>query len=98
MNDLAAYHCQQAAEKLMKAALIRHGIKPERTHDLGRLAARLRLVEPRMAAAADAVAPLTAWSVVTRYPDQEDIEPVTAGDIAAAIDAVEALRVAIDVP
>ena len=37
-----AFHAQQAAEKLMKAILIKLGANPPKTHDLGRLAQMLR--------------------------------------------------------
>lgn len=32
--DVVCFHCQQAAEKLMKGLLVYHGIQPTRTHDL----------------------------------------------------------------
>lgn len=35
--DAVCFHCQQAAEKYLKAYLIFNGIEPERTHDLGKL-------------------------------------------------------------
>lgn len=98
LGEPAAYHCQQAAEKLLKGVLIRHGAEPERTHDLARLAARVASAEPGLAEAAAAVAPLTSWSVITRYPDQDDVDPVTPEEVEVALRAVEALRGAIGSP
>jgi HEPN domain-containing protein len=35
--DTACFHCQQAAEKYLKAYLVFKGIEPERTHNLNNL-------------------------------------------------------------
>jgi HEPN domain len=35
---VAAFHCQQAVEKLLKAALVQGGVRPRKTHDLESLA------------------------------------------------------------
>lgn len=35
--DLICYHCQQAAEKYLKASLLHHGQPIKRTHDLEEL-------------------------------------------------------------
>ena len=32
--DIAVYHCQQAAEKAVKAFLVHHGTPYEKTHDI----------------------------------------------------------------
>jgi hypothetical protein len=34
LPGIAAYHCQQAGEKLVKAVLIHRGIEPMRSHDI----------------------------------------------------------------
>jgi HEPN domain-containing protein len=39
--DRASFHIQQAAEKLTKAALVAHGIRPRKGHQIGELAALL---------------------------------------------------------
>jgi uncharacterized protein len=39
--DQAAYHVQQAAEKLTKAALVAHEIRPRKGHKIGQFAKRL---------------------------------------------------------
>ena len=41
MPDQAAYHVQQAAEKLAKAALVAHGLRPRKGHVIKASAARL---------------------------------------------------------
>lgn len=37
LRDLVCFHCQQAAEKYLKALLQEHGVAAPRTHDLDRL-------------------------------------------------------------
>ena len=37
--SVICFHCQQAAEKYLKAFLVQRGLKPERTHDLAHLVA-----------------------------------------------------------
>ena len=67
----AAYHCQQTAEKLFKGLLVASAIDVPRTHDLEHLATLL--VDPYSELADDirALAILSLWSVVTRYPQLE---------------------------
>jgi HEPN domain-containing protein len=64
----AAYHLQQAAEKLAKAELARGGAVPvPRSHDIGYLAGLLPPDHP-LAASLAALADLTEFSVTARYP------------------------------
>ncbi len=67
--DTVCFHCQQAAEKLLKAFLIGNGQKAPRTHDLLLL---LEKVLPLSAAAEqlrDAMAMLLPYAIEIRYPD-----------------------------
>lgn len=88
----AAYHCQQAAEKLFKGLLVGMAITVPRTHDLERLAALL--VQPYAEFAGDirALAILSPWSVVTRYPQLESDIGITQADVLDAIRALTELR------
>ena len=66
--ETASFHAQQAAEKALKALLIRHQVNYSKTHDLGEL---LRLSESVAAGIAEALAEaeqLTPHAVDTRYP------------------------------
>jgi len=41
LNDLVCFHCQQAAEKYLKALMLELGLVPPRTHDLPKLLSAL---------------------------------------------------------
>ena len=73
MFGIAAYHCQQAAEKVVKGVLVVAGVPFAKTHDkvkLGDLAAshyadfRQQFV---------AIGRLTIWGYAYRYPSLEDV-------------------------
>jgi HEPN domain-containing protein len=48
--DMAAYHCQQAAEKAVKAFLVFNDQDPDKTHDVDRLLDHAARFEPAFAA------------------------------------------------
>lgn len=75
----AAYHLQQAAEKLVKAALVEQGTPPPRTHDLPDLLGRFSGAVP--ADVDQAGASLTMYAWITRYPGSP---PLTESDVASA--------------
>jgi HEPN domain-containing protein len=79
-----ALHAQQAAEELMKAALIHKGAHAPKTHDLQLLNELLRQVGIDSVAAAADLRSLTSGAVETRYP----------GASVSAESASEMLRVA----
>jgi hypothetical protein len=56
----AAYHCQQAAEKLLKALLVAAACPTRRTHDLDELADQAGEAKPAIAPLADACRFMTA--------------------------------------
>ena len=67
-------HCQQAIEKILKAALIKFGIEIKKTHDLGMLAEELcnhiQIEEKYI----DICYNLTPYGVKVRYPQELYIE------------------------
>jgi len=68
--DTVCFHCQQAAEKLLKAYLVAKSVQPPFTHDL------LLLLEDVLVLSADAetlrddLASLMPYAVHVRYPDE----------------------------
>ena len=92
--DRAAYLVQQAAEKLTKAALVAHGIRPRKGHKIGEFAKRLPPTFP----ARDrflAFERFTKFVWVHRYPDETGApsEPAPAAtEVQAWIAEIETLK------
>lgn len=81
--DTAAYHCQQAAEKALKAYLSLHGIPFRKTHLLVPLLAECEALDPGFAVLVEAAECLTPFATAFRYPgDVLDPDPA---DVKAAI-------------
>jgi HEPN domain-containing protein len=94
MPDQAAYHVQQAAEKLTKAALVAHEVRPRKGHMIEEFAKRL----PRRFSDRErflALERFTKFAWVHRYPEEAgappEPEPSTA-EVQAWIAEVEALK------
>ena len=66
--DTAVYHCQQAAEKALKAFLTYHDIEFEKSHDLTELVALSMTVEPTFERWRSVAEELTPYAVQFRYP------------------------------
>ena len=73
---VAAYMCQQAAEKLVKGLLVAAGVGFARTHDMARLGDLAAAHYPARRELLAATGRLTAWSSAYRYPGvEEPVEP-----------------------
>jgi HEPN domain-containing protein len=62
------FHCQQSAEKYLKAVLTEHSIYFPKTHDLEILLASLCTVAPEATSLSRAAKALTGYGVDVRYP------------------------------
>lgn len=89
--DPAAYHCQQASEKLIKGLLVAAGKTIPKTHDLWHLAALATPLYPQLAADIEAISDLTPWGTATRYPDLEANLGIMPQDIRDALDRLAQL-------
>jgi HEPN domain-containing protein len=89
--DRAAFHVQQAAEKLAKAALVAHRIRPERTHDIGEAVERLpdRFPLKERFVALDR---FTDYAVVFRYPGAPRPTIPSSAEVEAWIEEIEVLK------
>ncbi|MBU4198545.1 MAG: HEPN domain-containing protein [Kiritimatiellae bacterium] len=72
--DTAAYHCQQAAEKAIKAFLLFHDVRFEKTHDIEVLILQAIDINPDFRSCHEAASILTPFAVEFRYPGN-DMEP-----------------------
>ena len=72
--EVIGFHAQQAAEKSLKALLVRAGISPPRTHDLvslHRMCADQTQIELDRA---EVCARLSPYAVEHRYPVESDLD------------------------
>lgn len=69
--DTVCFHCQQAAEKLLKAVLAANGRPPPRTHVLLVLLEEVAAFLPSVEGLRDDLAILTPYAVAARYPDDD---------------------------
>jgi HEPN domain-containing protein len=67
-HDIVCFHCQQSAEKLLKALLIELGLAVPRTHNLLDLLGIVRPHVPTLQSLRRGLVFLTQFSVDTRYP------------------------------
>ncbi|MDR1924180.1 MAG: HEPN domain-containing protein [Planctomycetaceae bacterium] len=67
--DIVCFHCQQAAEKVLKGYLIFCNTEPPRTHNLAKLCQLAMEFDNSFSKLLDASADLTPYAVEVRYPD-----------------------------
>ncbi len=83
----AAFHCQQAAEKTLKAFLIFKAVGFDRVHNLVYLLDLCETVEPALAILRDAAESLTPYAVEVRYPG--DMFEISAAEAQQALAATQ---------
>lgn len=64
----AAFHAQQAVEKLLKALLLAYGADPDEHHNIGQLVNQVDKLDRKTARALGAVERLTQYAALRRYP------------------------------
>jgi HEPN domain-containing protein len=72
--DTAIYHCQQAAEKAVKAVLVFHDHRFDKTHDIRALVSLAMGFAPQFSEWLDVGGSLTPYATTYRYPG-ESLEP-----------------------
>jgi HEPN domain-containing protein len=73
--NAVCFHCQQSAEKYLKAYLVREDVKFPRTHDLLELHKLCSSIDPGFELIIDLLDYLNPYSIVYRYPGEEvDVE------------------------
>src|SRR5438067_12342067 len=68
VHDAVCFHCQQAAEKFLKALLEELGLAVPRTHELDRVLSLLRSHYPTLQSLRRGLLFLTRYAVDPRYP------------------------------
>jgi HEPN domain-containing protein len=89
LRTVAAFHCQQAAEKLLKGFLVHAAVRFRKTHDLGELGAAVVQAFPNAQPFVAPVKGWTAWNAAFRYP--ADLPPPPAEELQRACAAIAAL-------
>ncbi len=93
-TEIAAYHCQQAAEKVVKAALIAAGIDPPRWHNIDDLVDLLPS-EHELRGALVPLGRFTPYAIAYRYPvaDPDVLPDVPAPDeVTAWLEELERVK------
>ena len=89
ITDGAAFHVQQAVEKLLKAYLVWRDHEFEKIHDLRALANNCATYDQTFLDLRDRVAPLTPFAVRFRYPSSAD---PTVDHVRQALAVVDEVR------
>ena len=93
--QMAAYHCQQAVEKLAKMLLVAAGMMPPKSHDIDGLVARLPTGHP-LAQRIAGLAHLTAFISAARYPGagifDDPLPDLPIPEVAGWLVEIETLR------
>ena len=66
--EIICYHCEQAAEKMLKGILVANNIEPPKTHDLMVLCRRCGEIDSAYEELMDNCVDLTPYGVQVRYP------------------------------
>lgn len=74
----SAFHAQQAAEKFLKAFLVRHQIPFPKTHDIQDLLRLAGRADPALERELSSAAMVTPFGVEFRYPGDETADRETA--------------------
>ena len=93
LRDTAAYHCQQAGEKALKALLVWKERPLLRTHDLGILLNQVAADYPQLEALRESAELLTPYAVEYRYPGE--LAYPCEDELVEALDAAEAILLAV---
>jgi HEPN domain-containing protein len=90
VREIVGFHCQQAAEKYLKALLTRHQIEFPKTHDLQVLLEFVDRVDPGRADAMREADWLSPFGVKVRYPG--DTPEMLPGDEQKALDLARRVK------
>ena len=93
LYDSAAFHCQQAVEKLLKGFLTLAGKRGGKTHSLEQLGTLAQASFPDIAELVAAAHEWSKWAWVYRYPEEDAPPEPGEAEIRAALDVIDGLTV-----
>ena len=91
--DDALFHCQQAAEKAMKAFLVMHDVPFRKIHDLDELATACESIDSSLKPVFLPARDLTVFAWKFRYPGDTSRPPIA--EVHASIDLADSVVAAI---
>jgi HEPN domain-containing protein len=91
LYDGAAFHCQQAVEKLLKGFLTLAGKRGGNTHSLEQLGSLAQQSFPDIAGLVAAASGWSDWVHVFRYPEENEPPEPGEAEIRAALDVIDRL-------
>lgn len=97
-QEAAAYHCQQAAEKLVKAVLVSAGVSAPYSHDIDVLVGLAPASSP-VAALLAPLARFTPYATAYRYPGDDPLgapPSLSVEEVAGWVKEIEAAKVAFE--
>jgi HEPN domain-containing protein len=97
LHDPLCFHCQQSAEKYLKALLSECGIPIPRVHDLDALLSLLSPQQPGMGSLRRSVSVLTQYAVEYRYPGLHALSRQARGALRHADKVRERIRGALGI-
>src|SRR5262249_36104019 len=91
-HDLICFHCQQSAEKYLKALLVERGVPFPKTHRLEDLLLLLLPHDASLKSLRRTVVSLTRYAVDYRYPDENASKRQGAAAVRQAVKVREQIR------
>ena len=88
-DEIIGFHCQQAAEKILKALLSDFGVRFRKTHEIGALMALLAQAGCELPARFEGLDVLTPFGAIYRY---QDYDAAVSLNRTAARDSLRELR------
>jgi len=88
-DEIICYHCQQSAEKYLKAFIFSHDIEPDKTHDLEDLLEICQQYNAEFSTLLSKVYVLKRYSVLPRYPNDLGI---TNEDMNTALSYAQSIQ------
>jgi HEPN domain-containing protein len=90
-RELAAFHCQQAVETLLKGFLMLAGKRSRKTHSLAQLGAMAQASFPELAELVAAVEGWSRWVVAYRYPSRDAFPEPDDDELRRALQIIDEL-------